>query len=97
MSLKKLFLSCFAIVALSAKAQVNPTVQWVNYLSQDPVISAISSGLDGNSNVYTSGRIYPSPGNADIVVQCADSTGAIQWTYNYDNGGYDSPHCMSSN
>jgi hypothetical protein len=84
-----LFVSVASFFAI-AKSQVRPTVSWVNYLSDDPTISSVSTALDANSKVYQTGRI--ALGTEDIVIQCTDSTGLVLWTYFYDNGAYDSPN-----
>lgn len=89
--IKVLLVFFLGFLGISLKAQVNPTIQWVDRVSYDATISGASSGLDGNSRVYVTGIIYNSPGNADIAVRCMDSTGAVLWNFNYDNGGYDRP------
>jgi hypothetical protein len=88
--IKKLMFCVLAIVVINTKAQVLPSVGFINYFGDDPAISSVSSGIDGGSKVYTAGRGFFA--NQDIVVQCTDSTGLILWTYTYDNGGYDSPN-----
>jgi hypothetical protein len=88
--IKKTMYCLLTIVVLSTKAQVLPTVGFINYFGDDPAISSVSSGIDGGSKVYTAGRAFFS--NQDIAVQCTDSTGMVIWTYTYDNGGYDSPN-----
>ncbi len=86
---KKLFLCLFALAAVITQAQVKTNISWVNFLSDDATINAVSTGIDGASKVYSTGRVLNV--TEDIVVQCTDSAGAVLWTYPYDNGGYDSP------
>lgn len=88
--IKKLLFCFFALTAATTWAQVKTNISWVNFLSDDATINSVSTGIDGASKVYTTGRIKNS--TEDIVVQCTDSAGAVLWTYPYDNGGYDSPN-----
>lgn len=91
---RKLLASLLVIGTILAKSQgsdVVPSIVWVTTVGTDYSVSNISTALAANSNVHAAGRTNITPGNADIIVQCTDSSSAVLWTYTYDNGSYDSP------
>jgi hypothetical protein len=94
MKSRKVLLCVLAVAAINARSQVVATKQWVNTVGVDYSISNISTALAANSNVHVAGRTNVTPGNADIIVQCTDSSSAVLWTYTYDNGGYDTPEAI---
>lgn len=86
---KKLILCVFTIVVLNARSQVVPDIDWITYYSSQDTIENVTSDMDANNTVYTTGYVYTSSTNIDLIVQARDSTGLLLWTTLYDNGGTD--------
>jgi hypothetical protein len=70
-------------LAKSQGSDVVPSIVWVTTVGTDYSVSNISTALAANSNVHAAGRTNITPGNADIIVQCTDSSSAVLWTYTY--------------
>lgn len=90
----KHYLSCIAaVVVATAKAQfpgpyVVPNKDWVQYYSQRSATGSAPNALDANSNVYLTGYSgNTSTGN--IITLKYDSTGVLQYSHSYNNGGFD--------
>jgi hypothetical protein len=91
--IKKIILSLFTFMVITAQSQtipaIVPNIDWKTYYSFTDTIENVSSAMDGNNTVYSTGYVFSSPTNIDLIVQARDSLGTLLWTTLYDNGGID--------
>jgi hypothetical protein len=87
--MKKILIGLLVTVAMVAKSQVVPNVDWVKYYGNTgtPSLSAIANAIDATNNIYVTG--YKQSTTKDLVVLKYDSLGNLLWSKLYDNGGDD--------
>lgn len=82
-------IATFWLMFFYCNSQVVPNKDWITYYSSQDTIENVTSDMDANNTVYSTGYVYSSTTNIDLIVQARDSTGLLLWTTLYDNGGTD--------
>ncbi len=93
--IKKIILCVVTLLVITAKAQftvtppspssphVVPNIDWITYYSDRANIYNSASAIDADNNVYTTGNIFTSTSNSNLIIQKRDSLGTLLWTYLY--------------